>query len=72
MPAVIDPPADDTPSHESAEDFVLVQRAQQGDESAYDELVKGELTGYLGAGLAGSRMIVSRGCRSSSSRRATS
>ena len=40
LPAVIDPPADDTLSHESAEDFVLVKRAQQGDESAYDELVK--------------------------------
>jgi RNA polymerase sigma-70 factor (ECF subfamily) len=40
LPAVMDRPSDDAGSHESVEDFVLVQRAQRGDESAYDELVK--------------------------------
>jgi len=41
MSAVVESPADgDSAPHESAEDLVLVQRAQQGDETAYDELVK--------------------------------
>jgi len=40
LPVAAEPPADDPPSHETAEDFVLVQRAQQGDEAAYDELVR--------------------------------
>ena len=40
LPAVIEPPSHETSPHESAEDYVLVQRAQHGDEGAYDELVR--------------------------------
>ena len=40
LPAVIEAPADDSASHETAEDLVLVQKAQQGDVAAYDELVR--------------------------------
>jgi RNA polymerase sigma-70 factor (ECF subfamily) len=34
------PPAPEVPSHEEAVDLVLVQRAQQGELAAYDELIK--------------------------------
>jgi RNA polymerase sigma-70 factor (ECF subfamily) len=37
-PAV--PPAPEVPSHEEAVDLVLVQRAQQGELAAYDELIR--------------------------------
>ena len=41
LPAVVDAPANDSGAHETAEDLVLVQRAQQaGDVAAYDELVR--------------------------------
>jgi RNA polymerase sigma-70 factor (ECF subfamily) len=40
LPVTAEPPAEDSPSHEALEDFILVERAQQGDEGAYDELVK--------------------------------
>jgi RNA polymerase sigma-70 factor (ECF subfamily) len=41
LPAVAEMPADESASHETAEDLVLVQRAQQGgDAAAYDELVR--------------------------------
>lgn len=39
LPAVVEAPAEDA-SHETVEDLVLVQRAQQGDVAAYDELVR--------------------------------
>jgi len=40
LPTVVEAPADDSANHETAEDLVLVQRAQQGDVAAYDELVR--------------------------------
>jgi len=40
LPTVVETPADDFAGHETAEDLVLVQRAQQGDVAAYDELVR--------------------------------
>ncbi len=40
LPTAADAPAEDSPSNETAVDLVLVQRAQQGDVSAYDELIR--------------------------------
>jgi len=40
IPSLVAPAAPQTSAHESAEDLVLVQRAQHGDETAYDELVR--------------------------------
>ena len=40
LPTLVEPSPEGARRHEVADDFVLVQRAQQGDESAYDELVK--------------------------------
>src|SRR6266571_168921 len=40
IPHLAEPAIDENSPHESAEDLVLVQRAQQGDVTAYDELVK--------------------------------
>jgi RNA polymerase sigma-70 factor (ECF subfamily) len=40
VPVEVQLPAEDSSQHESAVDLVLVQRAQQGEEKAYDELVK--------------------------------
>ena len=40
LPTLVEPSQDRPRQHETTEDFVLVQRAQQGEERAYDELVK--------------------------------
>ena len=40
LPTLVEPSPEGARRHEVADDFVLVQRAQQGEESAYDELVK--------------------------------
>ena len=40
IPTAVETVADDVTGHETAEDLVLVQRAQQGDVAAYDELVR--------------------------------
>jgi RNA polymerase sigma-70 factor (ECF subfamily) len=40
VPLIVEPPAEDSSPNESAEDLILVQRAQQEDLRAYDELVR--------------------------------
>jgi RNA polymerase sigma-70 factor (ECF subfamily) len=40
IPAGVEPPVEDTSPNDSAEDLILVQRAQQDDLTAYDELLR--------------------------------